>query len=102
LSLSDALDLGEIASSGAWWVNQSSGTPFTLGYILGVHEHNAADYEFDSFDCHSEDFLNIELDLSEWISLSRWSSELSELRHLDYKRAAKSTLTPGQLAAPWV
>ncbi|MCT7981528.1 hypothetical protein [Laspinema olomoucense] len=100
LSLSDALDLSEIASSGAWWTNQT-GEPYFLGQILQLHESNASEYAFDSFDCHSEIFQSIELDLEEWISLSRWSSELAELRHHDYKRATRQ-LTPSQLAAPWV
>jgi hypothetical protein len=94
LSLSDALDLGEIASSGAWWSHQT-GEPYFMGQILQLHESNASEYSFDGFDCHSEDFLSIELNLSEWINLSRWSSELAELRLHDYSRAAsKITAVP--------
>lgn len=91
LTLSDALDLGEIATSGAWWTNQA-GEPQYVGYILQLHESNASEYQLDSFDCHSEQFLAIELSLSEWISFSRWCSELAELRLHDYERAKVSEL----------
>jgi hypothetical protein len=91
LTLDDALDLGEIATSGAWWTNQV-GEAYFMGQILQLHESNASEYQFDSFDCHSEEFLAIELSLSEWISFSRWSSELAELRLNDYTRAKVSEM----------
>lgn len=79
-----------------------SGITRPWDYIWDAASPNEPLEHFDGFDYEAEEWQKIELDLSELISFSRWLSELAELRHLDYKRAAKSTLTPGQKAAPWI
>lgn len=51
-------------------------------------EADAIDYvPFDGFDSDDDGFRAISLELTEWLALARWSSELAECRVRDYSRA---------------
>jgi hypothetical protein len=107
LSLTDAIRLTELCGYASIGILEDpQETDDNIGtFINGMEFHKRGGSpwepeEFDGFDWM--DLKDVVLSLEEWLSLSRWSSELAELRHRDYQRAAKSTLTPGQKAAPWV
>jgi hypothetical protein len=96
LSLTDCIRLTELAGYAALGILEDpQESDDGIGtFINGMEFHRKGGTpwepeEFDGFDW----FLlkDVVLDLAEWISLSRWSSELAELRHRDYKRAAKIT-----------
>jgi hypothetical protein len=92
LPLDDAIALTAIASEGAWWSTQTK-HPYGIGPILRDKESRTIDgIYFDGFDCQSEEFREIALDLGEWLALARWTSELAELRLNDYTRAKVSEM----------
>ncbi len=92
LTLDDAIALTGIASEGAWWATQTK-LPQGIGQILADKESRTIDgIYFDGFDCQSADLRAIALDLSEWLALARWSSELAEIRLNDYTRAKVSEM----------
>jgi hypothetical protein len=92
LTLDDAIALTGIASEGAWWSTQTK-MAYGIGPILRDKESRTIDgIYFDGFDCRDEGLRAIALDLSEWLALARWSSELAELRVNDYTRAKVSEM----------
>lgn len=87
LTLDDAIRLIHLCSEGAWWSTQK-GLGQNIGQLMSNLEADAIDYvPFDGFDSDDDGFRAISLELTEWLALARWSSELAECRVRDYSRA---------------
>jgi hypothetical protein len=100
LTLDDAIRLIGLASEGSWWSTQT-GRSQRIGKILNDSSKNAIDtVPFDGFDSDDSNFLDILLNLEEWLALARWTSELAELRLNDYTRAKVSEMA-AQSPKPW-
>jgi hypothetical protein len=64
-----------------------------IGQIMSDLEADSIDYvPFDGFDSDADEFRALKLELTEWLALARWSSELAELRLNDYTRAKVSEM----------
>ncbi|WP_232251541.1 hypothetical protein [Oscillatoria acuminata] len=59
-----------------------------IGQIMSDLEADSIDYvPFDGFDSDADGFRALKLELTEWLALARWSSELAECRLRDYSCA---------------
>ncbi|MCT7964011.1 hypothetical protein NG791_25370 [Laspinema sp. D1] len=87
LTLDDAIRLIHLSSEGAWWAMQK-GMDQAIGQIMSDLEADSIDYvPFDGFDSDADEFRALKLELTEWLALARWSSELAECRLRDYSSA---------------
>lgn len=87
LTLDDAIRLIHLSSEGAWWAMQK-GMDQAIGQIMSDLEADSIDYvPFDGFDSNADEFRALKLELTEWLALARWSSELAECRLRDYSSA---------------
>ncbi|MCT7970276.1 hypothetical protein NG799_28575 [Laspinema sp. D1] len=92
LTLDDAIRLIHLSSEGAWWSTQKGGNQ-GIGQLMANLEADSVDYvPFDGFDSDADEFRAVSLQLTEWLALARWSSELAECRVRDYERAKVAEL----------